>query len=875
MRRFALVVGIEAYRDAGIAPLRYAVRDAMALAEALSSTCRFDDVRVLAGEEGPEEPTAANVLIALDGLTKDAEDGDAFLFFFAGHGIERDKHTWLLTRDAYSGSPRVGSLPLADLQDALPRHVGARILLIDACRNSPYAARGDLPNTLSEVVARDVKAAARRSTKQHGTTAVLFACGPGQRAYEWPAKGHGVFTHYLLEGLRRRPPEPPWTQSGLTIQGLASHVSDRVGRWSARSPNLPLPQQPWFFQEGRPGEILLAAYAGAAASTAAGNLTGVVEPSRGRAESRDSSVAPHTTPAAPLAPRARLVALKKAISANDVGAVEMAIGAGVDVDSVDAVGSRPLHLAAKVADDSGIIRALIEAGADVNAVDRDGRTPLGIAAHGNANPDVHRALVSAGADVEGCSAFTPLMAAAALNSPEIVRALIDLHADHEARDDRGRTPLMWAAWKNRSVAVTQALLDTCVSGGNYVLGIDDKSHDGTTALGYALEGLEHDVASSTDIIQALLGAGANPHIATHPRTAKTAMQTALECGAGNPLYQAVQPYASGVPAPTQPVRSQPDQPQRASTWTTSNALTSFSIVMSAGLLSAALAYSLAPAQLPDSLLGSALVYALVIVGGVLLTFFGVVGIPSGIISEVTKTPAVLDEASGSAGRRVAWLVPLGWVPVSIGAAFVPVRFDLALAAGVILLAGVHGLTYFVAPPVPYVKKRMRPRQLISSWTRKHAVVSVVVVAGLGVAWGALLWELAPSGSERLQAADVALVIGLCLLASLISYYVVDGLIMRLTGSYWDRSDENARDHMFSRKTFAYVLACSPALLYGINISHSWQGLAPEDSRGIWPLLGVLIPMLYGYLAFVRYPPVPYSRRRTKSGPGSGTKREPW
>jgi hypothetical protein len=289
VRRLALVVGIEAYRDPGIAPLRFARRDAMALAEALSKVCRFDAVRILAGEEGPEEPTAASVLHALDGLTKDAEASDAFVFFFAGHGIERDGQTLLLTREAYSGNPRVGSLPLADLQDALPRHIGSRVLLIDACRNSPHAARGDAPNLMSDVVARDIKVAARRSTAEHGTTVVFSACATGQRAYEWPDKGHGVFTHYLLEGLRRQPPEPPWSPSGLTIQGLAHHVTECVGRWSSRTPNLPCPQQPWYLQEGRPGDIQLATFAGAVEATPARTANRTRTSSRTRNDERDTT----------------------------------------------------------------------------------------------------------------------------------------------------------------------------------------------------------------------------------------------------------------------------------------------------------------------------------------------------------------------------------------------------------------------------------------------------------------------------------------------------------------------------------------------------------------------------------------------------------
>ena len=32
---------------------------------------------------------------------------------------------------------------------------------------------------------------------------ITFAsCGPGEQSYEWEEKGHGIFTYYLVEGMR-------------------------------------------------------------------------------------------------------------------------------------------------------------------------------------------------------------------------------------------------------------------------------------------------------------------------------------------------------------------------------------------------------------------------------------------------------------------------------------------------------------------------------------------------------------------------------------------------------------------------------------------------------------------------------------------------
>ena len=68
----------------------------------------------------------------------------------------------------------------------------------------------------------------------------------------------------------------------------------------------------------------------------------------------------------------------------------------------------------------------------------------------------------AGADLNAQAEYeglTPLHFVAQNNNPAVVTALLKSGLDLHARDQRGLTPLHWAAWKNKNPAVITTLLD--------------------------------------------------------------------------------------------------------------------------------------------------------------------------------------------------------------------------------------------------------------------------------------------------------------------------------------------------------------------------------------------------------------------------------
>ncbi len=235
---YLVCAGVETYDDAGISSLKYAVADVTAFAAAFRDAgVPEGNITLLTSDAADRRslPTKAGLLRALQSARSQARADDTILFFFSGHGMEREGEPYLLTFDSNAELLDETALSMSVINQALRGFQGANLLLvIDACRNDPDAGKAAGNAALDESFAKGLrpKLLPREAGAREPNVALLLACEVGQRAWEMPEKEQGAFTYWLLQGLRS---EAPRTADGVALDGLAGYLSREVPAWAKRA----------------------------------------------------------------------------------------------------------------------------------------------------------------------------------------------------------------------------------------------------------------------------------------------------------------------------------------------------------------------------------------------------------------------------------------------------------------------------------------------------------------------------------------------------------------------------------------------------------------------------------------------------------------
>lgn len=199
-RRWALLVGIDAYQDEAIADLRFADDDARALRTVLVDGGWDPANIVVMTPDGPEalRPTCTNVIAQLGALGSVLDEDDELLVAISAHGVSRVEpdgtHDYVLPLDASLVMAADTSLDLVRLIGLIERIPSRRrMILLDACRNA-------LTADTRAIEAVDTWVDPNLSV---GTgTRVLYATEFGAPSYELSDVGLGLLTSAVVEGLR-------------------------------------------------------------------------------------------------------------------------------------------------------------------------------------------------------------------------------------------------------------------------------------------------------------------------------------------------------------------------------------------------------------------------------------------------------------------------------------------------------------------------------------------------------------------------------------------------------------------------------------------------------------------------------------------------
>jgi hypothetical protein len=205
-QRWAVIIGVSEYEHGGerFSNLRYAAKDGQALAEFLCNReiggfkrenvlCLFD-----------EQATAENVRHAMFEFLAKADRDDLVMIYFSGHGMPQPgtQNYFMLCHDTDPAKLASTAFPMWDIDTALRRFIKAErvVVFADACHAGGIAplagARGDSDNLANKYLQQVALASPGRL--------ILTASEASELSFESEkvGQGHGLFTWFLLQGLR-------------------------------------------------------------------------------------------------------------------------------------------------------------------------------------------------------------------------------------------------------------------------------------------------------------------------------------------------------------------------------------------------------------------------------------------------------------------------------------------------------------------------------------------------------------------------------------------------------------------------------------------------------------------------------------------------
>jgi len=225
-RQWALLAGVNHYEDvANFLPLQVCAKDATDLGELIVKN-GYEKSRVKTiTDQGTEIPTRDNILVTLKSMATATEPDDLLLFYYSGHGTEKDGESYLVTRSGHQVLIEETSISISTIKEIMnSAQARAKVIIIDACHSGVNFGKGGEKMTESFI---------QRVFDDAKGFAILASCEQGQRSYEWLQNSRSVFTHYLLEALQGK---ADYENKGfVTIQDANRYVTDQVKLWSVEN----------------------------------------------------------------------------------------------------------------------------------------------------------------------------------------------------------------------------------------------------------------------------------------------------------------------------------------------------------------------------------------------------------------------------------------------------------------------------------------------------------------------------------------------------------------------------------------------------------------------------------------------------------------
>ncbi len=209
---WAVVVGVSMYSH--MRPLKYSDNDAFRLMAFMQSPAGGalpdEQIRVLVDEDATKE----NIINSMKELYGKADKNDLIILYFSGHGL---KGSFLpIDYDGYRNE-----LKHSEINKILEKSKAKyKLCIADACHSGSYAfaEKGELDDIISDYYTN--------LSNSRAGTALMLSSKPEETSLESYKVRQGVFSHYLLRGMKG---EADQNNNGIvTLKELYTYIAEKV-----------------------------------------------------------------------------------------------------------------------------------------------------------------------------------------------------------------------------------------------------------------------------------------------------------------------------------------------------------------------------------------------------------------------------------------------------------------------------------------------------------------------------------------------------------------------------------------------------------------------------------------------------------------------
>jgi WD40 repeat protein/uncharacterized caspase-like protein len=232
-----LLISVNHYYDRRFPSLQYSEADCQGLADALSEATQFFPETTIAvhHDSAALPPTLGSVRSSLQAITELAKPQDTVLIYFCGHSAleSRFQQAVLCLADTERESLLKTGLSIMSLLGVLGNCAAKQqVLWIDTCHGNgiQFQTETESQNAsrLLDYPSWQLIDTLRQQVAQNPGLDALVSCDRSQQSWKFPDLGHGVFTYFLIEGLRGKAAD---NQGLIKTAELAHYIQHQTQRY--------------------------------------------------------------------------------------------------------------------------------------------------------------------------------------------------------------------------------------------------------------------------------------------------------------------------------------------------------------------------------------------------------------------------------------------------------------------------------------------------------------------------------------------------------------------------------------------------------------------------------------------------------------------